>query len=101
MLDPDVVVLGGGMSNIAGLPEAASALLPAPCSRRARTPIPLPPASCAPRTVTRAAYEGRRGFGPQASEATRFVLVFVDSLRDGSCALLDMRRPTWYTYYAR
>ena len=28
MLDPDVVVLGGGMSNIAGLPEAASALLP-------------------------------------------------------------------------
>ena len=28
LLDPDVVVLGGGMSNIAGLPEAASALLP-------------------------------------------------------------------------
>jgi fructokinase len=28
VLDPDVVVLGGGMSNIAGLPEAASALLP-------------------------------------------------------------------------
>jgi len=27
LLDPDVVVLGGGMSNIAGLPEAASALL--------------------------------------------------------------------------
>jgi len=27
VLDPDVVVLGGGMSNIAGLPEAASALL--------------------------------------------------------------------------
>src|SRR5437588_12973161 len=28
VLDPDVVVLGGGMSNIAGLAEAASALLP-------------------------------------------------------------------------
>jgi fructokinase len=28
VLDPDVIVLGGGMSNIAGLPEAASALLP-------------------------------------------------------------------------
>ena len=28
VLDPDVVVLGGGMSNIAGLPEAASAVLP-------------------------------------------------------------------------
>jgi len=28
MLDPDVVVLGGGMSNIAGLPEAVYALLP-------------------------------------------------------------------------
>ncbi len=28
VLDPDVVVLGGGMSNIAGLPEATSALLP-------------------------------------------------------------------------
>lgn len=28
VLDPDVVVLGGGMSNIAGLSEAASALLP-------------------------------------------------------------------------
>jgi fructokinase len=28
MLDPDVVVLGGGMSNIAGLPEAVSAVLP-------------------------------------------------------------------------
>jgi fructokinase len=28
VLDPDVVVLGGGMSNIAGLPEAASAQLP-------------------------------------------------------------------------
>ena len=28
VLDPDVVVLGGGMSNIAGLPEAAYALLP-------------------------------------------------------------------------
>jgi len=27
VLDPEVVVLGGGMSNIAGLPEAASALL--------------------------------------------------------------------------
>jgi len=27
LLDPDVVVLGGGMSNIAGLPEAASTLL--------------------------------------------------------------------------
>jgi fructokinase len=27
VLDPDVVVLGGGMSNIAGLPEAASARL--------------------------------------------------------------------------
>src|SRR5881409_2732959 len=27
VLDPDVVVLGGGMSNIAGLPEAAYALL--------------------------------------------------------------------------
>ena len=27
VLDPDVVVLGGGMSNIAGLPEAASAML--------------------------------------------------------------------------
>ena len=27
VLDPDIVVLGGGMSNIAGLPEAASALL--------------------------------------------------------------------------
>jgi len=28
VLDPDVVVLGGGMSNIAGLPEATSALIP-------------------------------------------------------------------------
>jgi len=28
VLDPDVVVLGGGMSNIPGLPEAAYALLP-------------------------------------------------------------------------
>lgn len=28
LLDPDVVVLGGGMSNIAGLPEAVSAVLP-------------------------------------------------------------------------
>jgi len=28
VLDPDVVVLGGGMSNIAGLPEATCALLP-------------------------------------------------------------------------
>jgi fructokinase len=28
VLDPDVVVLGGGMSNIAGLPEAAAAMLP-------------------------------------------------------------------------
>src|SRR5207245_1878766 len=28
VLGPDVVVLGGGMSNIAGLPEATSALLP-------------------------------------------------------------------------
>ncbi len=28
VLDPDVVVLGGGMSNIAGLPEAACAALP-------------------------------------------------------------------------
>jgi len=28
VLDPDVVVLGGGMSNIAGLPEATSAVLP-------------------------------------------------------------------------
>jgi fructokinase len=28
VLDPDVVVLGGGMSNIAGLAEAASALVP-------------------------------------------------------------------------
>ena len=28
VLDPDVVVLGGGMSNIAGLPEAAAALVP-------------------------------------------------------------------------
>ncbi len=28
VLDPDVVVLGGGMSNIAGLPEATSVLLP-------------------------------------------------------------------------
>jgi fructokinase len=28
VLDPDVVVLGGGVSNIPGLPEAASALLP-------------------------------------------------------------------------
>jgi len=28
VLDPDVVVLGGGMSNIAGLPEAAYGLLP-------------------------------------------------------------------------
>jgi len=28
VLDPDVVVLGGGMSNIAGLPEATAALLP-------------------------------------------------------------------------
>jgi fructokinase len=28
VLDPDVVVLGGGMSNIPGLPEAASAALP-------------------------------------------------------------------------
>jgi len=28
VLDPDVVVLGGGMSNIAGLPEAAYAALP-------------------------------------------------------------------------
>jgi fructokinase len=28
VLDPDVIVLGGGVSNIAGLPEAATALLP-------------------------------------------------------------------------
>jgi fructokinase len=28
VLDPDVIVLGGGMSNIAGLPEAAAAVLP-------------------------------------------------------------------------
>jgi len=28
VLDPDVVVLGGGMSNIGGLPEAACAVLP-------------------------------------------------------------------------
>ena len=28
VLDPDVVVLGGGMANVAGLAEAASALLP-------------------------------------------------------------------------
>jgi len=28
VLDPDVVVLGGGMSNVAGLPEAIAALLP-------------------------------------------------------------------------
>src|ERR1041385_5253614 len=28
LLDPDVVVLGGGMSNIVGLPEATAALLP-------------------------------------------------------------------------
>ena len=28
VLDPDVVVLGGGMSNIAGLPEAVYAILP-------------------------------------------------------------------------
>lgn len=28
VLDPDVVVLGGGMSNLPGLPEAVSALLP-------------------------------------------------------------------------
>lgn len=28
VLDPDVVVLGGGMSNMTGLPEATSALLP-------------------------------------------------------------------------
>jgi fructokinase len=28
VLDPDVVVLGGGMSNIDGLPEAAAALVP-------------------------------------------------------------------------
>src|SRR5256884_2677509 len=28
VLDPDIVVLGGGMSNIAGVPEAAYALLP-------------------------------------------------------------------------
>jgi fructokinase len=29
VLDPDVVVLGGGMSNLAGLPEAVAARLPA------------------------------------------------------------------------
>lgn len=28
VLDPDVIVLGGGMSNVAGLPEAACAALP-------------------------------------------------------------------------
>jgi fructokinase len=28
VLDPDVIVLGGGVSNIEGLPEAVSALLP-------------------------------------------------------------------------
>lgn len=28
LLDPDVIVLGGGMSNIAGLPEAAAAAVP-------------------------------------------------------------------------
>jgi fructokinase len=28
VLDPDVIVLGGGMSNVEGLPEAAAALLP-------------------------------------------------------------------------
>ena len=28
VLDPDVIVLGGGMSNVEGLGEAASALLP-------------------------------------------------------------------------
>jgi fructokinase len=28
VLDPDVVVLGGGMSNLPGLPAAVSALLP-------------------------------------------------------------------------
>jgi fructokinase len=28
VLDPDVVVLGGGMSNLDGLPEAAAAALP-------------------------------------------------------------------------
>src|SRR2546427_9536557 len=34
VLDPDVVVLGGGMSNIAGVPEAAYALLPRYLRRR-------------------------------------------------------------------
>lgn len=29
LLDPDVIVLGGGMSNVAGMPEAAAAALPA------------------------------------------------------------------------
>jgi fructokinase len=29
VLDPDVIVLGGGMSNLAGLPEAVALRLPA------------------------------------------------------------------------
>src|SRR2546426_8377557 len=36
---------------------------PATCSPPVRAHIPLRPASCAPRTVTRAACEGRRGCG--------------------------------------
>ena len=28
LLDPGVIVLGGGMSNLPGLPDAAAALLP-------------------------------------------------------------------------
>src|SRR6266568_8395857 len=41
----------------------------ATCLLSVPAPIPSLPASCAPPTVIRAAYEGRRGFGPRAPEA--------------------------------
>src|SRR2546429_9063647 len=55
VLDPDVVVLGGGMSNIAGLPEAASAMLLRYCVAAGGEPRPPPP------HAVRAAHGGAGG----------------------------------------
>ncbi|HKW40852.1 MAG TPA: ROK family protein [Gemmatimonadales bacterium] len=65
-LDPDIVVLGGGMSNLVDLPDRSVRCCPATGSRRGRRPSLLPHGSYAPRTATRVASEERRGRGPPA-----------------------------------
>src|SRR2546430_4747846 len=53
VLDPDVVVLGGGMSNIPGLPDAAHALLPRYLFAAGGRGRPLPPPARAAGTGAR------------------------------------------------